>query len=164
VALSLAIVAFLLGACRADPGGDERLQAQLAAVLDRYLEARNSVVTTFGGDGIDPSVPMTDAFRAELDCELAIISERSYDGYAYSTTDLTVEAFVLEGGEATLDVREHTKLAYQPGDGAPPFTEYGGDRRFGFVRGADGVWLLDSDDLIGEEGSLPETMVPAGSC
>jgi len=116
-----------------------------------------------GNGSVYESMRVVDAEKnalTELNARRDVLREWG-EAYSHSLTEVTLQRYNIEGGVATLDVEEFTKLYYEKirGD-EPDYTAWVSHRRFVFSKSTTG-WELVSQELLNENGPAPKNE-PAG--
>ncbi|MBK3570002.1 amidase domain-containing protein [Streptomyces sp. MBT62] len=174
-AATLALVGVPVGAqpaSAAEPASAGVDTSVLAGLAEGYLQQRADMLITSPPQVRTAlaHVRATRSMAAQTQDDLVALAEkgRRYKevdgGYTQALVDVKVDDTVVEGGTATLQLTEHTRLRLpftpqEVEEGAPEYEELSLPHTVKFTQGSDGAWLLSSDKADAEGGPTPTTQV-----
>ncbi|MGX5181862.1 amidase domain-containing protein [Streptomyces avermitilis] len=144
----------------------------LAGLAESYLQQRADMLTTSPptAKAAIAHVRATRSMAAQTQDDLAALAEKGKrykeidGGYTRAQVDVKVDDTTVDGGTATLQLTEHTRLRLpftpqEVEEGAPEFEELSLPHTVKFTQGSDGAWLLSSDKADTAGGPTPTTQV-----
>jgi len=174
-AATLALVGMPVGAqpaSAAEPASASVDTSVLAGLAEGYLQQRADMLTTSPPTARTAlaQVRATPSMAAQTRDDLAALAEKGKrykevdGGYTQAQVDVKVDDTTVDGGTATLQLTEHTRLRLpftpqEVEEGAPEYEELSLPHTVKFTQGSDGAWLLSSDKAYAQGGPTPTTQV-----